>query len=55
MKAAVGALRRALGVTLNRRLRRDGTEFYASEELPAFRLVGLDVRASGLDNFDRTN
>jgi len=53
VQAPAGALRRALGVTLNRRLRPDGSEFYASEEAPRFNLAGLDVQATGLDDFAR--
>ncbi|HXC63031.1 MAG TPA: protease pro-enzyme activation domain-containing protein, partial [bacterium] len=53
VQAPAGALRRALGATLNRRLRTDGTEFYASDEAPRFSLAGLDVQATGLDNFAR--
>ena len=53
VRAAAGVLRRALGVTLNRRLRPDGTEFFVSEEPPRFRLAGLDLQVTGLDDFSR--
>jgi subtilase family serine protease len=53
VQARVGTIRKALGVTLNRRQRPDGSEFYASEEFPSFQLAGLAVQAIGLDNYSR--
>ena len=53
VRAKAGALGRALGVSFLRRLRPDGTEFYAAQQFPRLRLAGLDVQATGLDNYSR--